>query len=77
MLRRFAIANPNKKEISKESDGNNIKYDSLNSEINLLVRSINFKLDFNYDKKKNLELLEKVRLILNLKILLINSLFLI
>ena len=45
-------------------DANLQKYEDLNSEINLLVRTINLNCDFkNFDKKK-LESLEKVKIIL-------------
>ena len=63
MFRKSALSKLKKKEKSRESDENILKYDALNSEINILVRMINFKLDFNNIEKENFELLEKVSLI--------------
>ena len=63
MFRKSALSKLKKKEKSRESDENILKYDALNSEINILVRMINFKLDFNNIEKDNFELLEKVSLI--------------
>ena len=63
MFRKSALSKLKKKEKSRESDENILKYDALNSEINILVRMINFKLNFNNIEKENFELLEKVSLI--------------
>ena len=63
MFRKSALSKLKNKEKSRESDENILKYDALNSEINILVRMINFKLDFNNIEKENFELLEKVSLI--------------
>ena len=42
-------------------DENALKYDALNSEINLLVRTINLNFDFKDFRKNKLQSLEKVK----------------
>ena len=51
--------NRNKVRMEQKND-NSLQYEALNSEINILVRLIDFKLDFRDPKKENLQLLEKV-----------------
>jgi hypothetical protein len=59
MFRIPAGVNRNKVRMEQKND-NSLQYEALNSEINILVRLIDFKLDFRDPKKENLQLLEKV-----------------
>jgi hypothetical protein len=59
MFRIPAGVNRNKVRMEQKNE-NSLQYEALNSEINILVRLIDFKLDFRDPKKENLQLLEKV-----------------
>jgi len=59
MFRIPAGVNRNKGRIEQKNE-NSLQYEALNSEINILVRLIDFKLDFRDPQKENLQLLEKV-----------------
>ena len=59
MFRIPAGVNRNKVRMEQKND-NSLQYEALNSEINILVRLIDFKLDFRDPQKENLQLLEKV-----------------
>ena len=59
MFRIPAGVNRNKVRMEQKND-NSLQYEALNSEINILVRIIDFKLDFRDPQKENLQLLEKV-----------------
>jgi len=59
MFRIPAGVNRNKGRIEQKIE-NSLQYEALNSEINILVRLIDFKLDFRDPQKENLQLLEKV-----------------
>ena len=59
MFRIPAGVNRNKDRVEQKNE-NSLQYEALNSEINILVRLIDFKLDFRDPKKENLQLLEKV-----------------
>ena len=59
MFRIPAGVNRNKVRMEQKND-NSLQYEALNSEINILVRLIDFKLDFRDPNKENLQLLEKV-----------------
>lgn len=54
-----AGVNRNKGRVEQKNE-NSLQYEALNSEINILVRIIDFKLDFRDPQKENLQLLEKV-----------------
>jgi hypothetical protein len=60
---RKKVRVPYKLKKSKR-DVNMQKYEDLNSEINLLVRTINLNCEFNDLNKKKLESLEKVKIFL-------------
>ena len=59
MFRIPAGLNRNKGRVEQNKE-NSHQYEALNSEINILVRIIDFKLDFRDPQKENLQLLEKV-----------------
>ena len=59
MFRIPAGINRNKDRVEQKNE-NSLQYEALNSEINILVRLIDFKLDFRDPQKENLQLLEKV-----------------
>ena len=59
MFRIPAGVNRNKGRVEQNNE-NSHQYEALNSEINILVRIIDFKLDFRDPQKENLQLLEKV-----------------
>ena len=59
MFRIPAGVNRNKDRVEQKNE-NSLQYEALNSEINILVRIIDFKLDFRDPQKENLQLLEKV-----------------
>ena len=59
MFRMPAGVNRNKGRVEQKNE-NSLQYEALNSEINILVRIIDFKLDFRDPQKENLQLLEKV-----------------
>lgn len=59
MFRIPAGVNRNKGRIEQKNE-NSLQYEALNSEINILVRLIDFKLDFRDPQKENLQLLGKV-----------------
>jgi len=59
MFRIPAGVNRNKDRVEQKNE-NSLQYEALNSEINILVRIIDFKLDFRNPQKENLQLLEKV-----------------
>ena len=61
MFRIPAGYNRNKGRVEQNNENENShQYEALNSEINILVRIIDFKLDFRDPQKENLQLLEKV-----------------
>lgn len=59
MFRIPAGVNRNRGRVEQKNE-NSLQYEALNSEINILVRIIEFKLDFRDQQKENLKLLEKV-----------------
>jgi hypothetical protein len=59
MFRIPAGVNRNRGRVEQKNE-NSLQYEALNSEINILVRIIDFKLDFRDPQKENLQLLEKV-----------------
>ncbi len=66
-MRRSKFLNEKKKNLTSSKlktsrrDENSLKYDALNSEINLLVRTINLNFDFKDFRKNKLQSLEKVK----------------
>jgi len=66
-MRRSKFLNEKKKNLTSSKlktsrrDENSLKYDALNSEINLLVRTINLNFEFKDFRKNKLQSLEKVK----------------
>ena len=60
MILNSAGKNVRKRWRSKKNEQDAIKYEALNSQINIIVRMINFNLNFKNLEKKNLQKLEKV-----------------
>ena len=62
MLFKFLDVNKKKKEkTNKNKDENSIKYEALNSEINKIVRMLNYKLS-SKNIKNEIQSLEKVNI---------------
>ena len=62
MLFKFLDVNKKKKEkTSRNKDENSIKYEALNSEINKIVRMLNYKLS-SKNIKNEIQSLEKVNI---------------
>ncbi len=63
MLFKYLDVNKNKKEKSnKNKDDDSLKYEVLNSEINKIVRMLNYKLSSKNIKNEELNSLEKVNI---------------
>ena len=63
MLFKYLDVNKKKKEkTNKNKDENSIKYEVLNSEINKIVRTLNYKLSSKNITDKEIQSLEKVNI---------------